>query len=159
MWQTLGVMAVEIRPATHDDLDWIIDELKEFAKFFDSKHSLFGDEETIKGMLDVCRTQHYLRVADRITDDRRIHLGFLAGTLTGHPFNTNIRTLTELLWWIKPEHRGTRAGLMLFDDFVAFGKAHADWILFGLEKISPVSDEFMLRKGFVHKERNFLMEV
>jgi hypothetical protein len=153
-------MAVEIRQATEHDIEWIIVELQAFSKFFDSKYPLLGDEQLVRGMLDACRRDHYLRVADRVGNGDAVHLGFLAGTVTGHPFNPQIKTLTELLWWVKPEHRGSRAGLMLFDDFVQFGKdIAANWIIFGLETISPVSDEFMIRKGFKHKERNFLMEL
>lgn len=86
-------------------------------------------------------------------------LGLIGGQLAPHPFNPELLVLTELFWWVDPEHRGGRAGAMLLDAFTAYGEEHAHWILFTLEHESPVNDRCLTKRGFALKERCYLREV
>ena len=76
-----------------------------------------------------------------------------------HIFNPKIMTLTEVFWWVKPEHRGSRAGRDLIEEFILWGKENVDWIITTLEENSPVNDSVFLNRGFKPKERSFIMEV
>ena len=49
--------------------------------------------------------------------------------------------------------------LQLLDEFVAWGKKNADWITFGVMTDTPVKDAALLKRGFVYREKAFLMEV
>lgn len=148
-------MSIKIRLATVDDIPWLISELRKFAEFFGTNLSLL-DEETAPGGLAFFITQHYFTIAEK---EDVGPIGFISGVLLPHPFNPKIMQLTETFWWVAEEHRQSRAGLMLFEEFVEFGKVNADWITFTLETASPVKDEFMMKRGFRNNERSFLYEV
>lgn len=159
-----------MREATPDDLDWLIQELRAFSGFYTSKLSLFPADESgpRAKMLDLINGQ-FVRIAEirnraepgAVTQGwlDGIRVGFIVGMLGTHFFNPEIRTFTEVFWWVTPEHRGTSAGARLFAEFVEFGKLVADWIVFGLEHNSPVKDETLLSRGFRHQERSFVLEV
>lgn len=76
-----------------------------------------------------------------------------------HPYNPAIRVLTETFWWVTPNARGSRAGLMLLDAFTAYGERNADWIVFTLEHHSPVNERTLTKRGFHLHERSYLREV
>lgn len=148
-------MSVQIRPATVDDIPWLMLELQKFSAFFGTRLQLF-DAETAPDILRGFIENHYFTIAQ---DDADGPVGFIAGLLLPHPFNPKIVQLTETFWWVKEEHRSGRAGLKLFEEFHEFGKLNADWIAFTLETHSPVKDHFMRKHGFKPNERCFLYEV
>lgn len=150
-------MSIVTRKATHEDIPWLKVELEKFAVFFGTQKSLFNPE-TADGVLSSIIDQHLFLIAHRV-DSPSDSLGFIAGLLSPHFLNTDIIQLTELFWWVKEEHRGTKAGLTLFEDFIRIGSVEADWISVSLETASPVKDEFLLKRGFKSQERSFLMEV
>jgi hypothetical protein len=84
-------------------------------------------------------------------------IGLVAGWAVMHPFNKEITTLSETFWWVSPEHRGSRAGLMLLNKFVEEGK-NFNWTLFTLEDKSPVNEKTLTKRGFKLKERTFILE-
>lgn len=85
-------------------------------------------------------------------------IGFVSGMLHQHLFNPNIIVLTETFWWVKEEHRGSRAGLVLLNEFTRIGKMKANWIAFTLEHHSPVNDRCLIKRGYAIKEHTYLLE-
>jgi hypothetical protein len=145
-----------VRAANINDLDEILVHLKEFAKFYKSKKSLYGEDEQfssnlIKGFIE----NHVFFVAVR--DDKVV--GFICGIVLPHAYNPKISTLTELFWWVQEDARSSRAGTLLLNEFIDYGKKNVDWIICTLEDDSPVSDSTFLKRGFRLKERSFLLEV
>lgn len=147
---------IRIRPATTDDLDWLIHELKEFSLFYGTKNGLFSTEEYTRHGMTTLMKDHLVFVAEK---DYVGPVGFIAGLYSHHIFNPTIRVLTEAFWWVPEQHRRSRAGYLLLQAFVDFGKENADWILFTLEHNSPVNPNALIDRGFKLKERSFLMEV
>lgn len=147
-------MAIEIRTATQADLDWLLIQLDDFAKFYKTKKDLFGDKVYARDYLSKLIDIHLFLIAEE--GDTR--MGFIAGLVVGHPFNPQISILQELFWWVPEEYRGTRAGLKLFNAFNEFGEEKCDWVSFTLENHSPVSDNFLTKRGFVEKETTYLRE-
>lgn len=145
-----------IRQALPSDIDWLISQLRAFSHFFGTKKPLFGDEEQARESMLAVVQNHVVYVAENA--DKTL-MGFIAGCLIPHPYNPKITVLSEAFWWVDELYRGTRAGLKLLNAFVAFGKAHADWITFTLEAKSPVNESCLLKRGFRLQERNYLMEV
>lgn len=145
-----------MREGRPDDIDWLVTQLREFSRFFGTRLPLFGDEAFVRAGLEVQIRDHFVAVA---VDERGTQLGFIAGILTPHMYNPAIKILCETFWWVMPEHRGTSAGARLLMEFVAFGKARADWLGFTLEHHSPVREETLIRHGFHLHERHYLMEV
>jgi hypothetical protein len=153
--RVLAPASVSIRPARPADIPWLIVQLREFSKFNDVKYEVFGDEGYAAQKLVEMMERHYFSVAERGNE----LLGFLAGYYVPHPFNPQIITLVEMFWWVASEHRCSRAGLMLLDDYVAWGKRHANWITFALQSNSPVNPKTLLKRGFIEQERSYLLEV
>ena len=149
-------MSVEIRPAQLSDIDWILSQLKEFADFYKTKTSLFGDSDYSREFITMLVTKHLFLVAD----SKEFGLiGFISGTVEPHPYNPKILSLNECFWWVEEKHRGSKAGLLLLNEFIRIGKQHCDWIWMTLESDSPVKDATLVRRGFKEQERSFLLEV
>lgn len=149
-------MSHSLRQATIEDLPQILDELKEFAKFYKSKISLFKDQETSEKIITSFIKEHLFIVAHNGNGD---FCGFISGMVLPHIYNPDIVTLVESFWWVKPEHRGTKAGALLLNAFIDFGKEHVDWIIATIEDDSPVNEDVFLKRGFRLKEKSYLMEV
>ena len=149
-------MQIVIRKGDHSDIPKVLEELKAFSEFYDSKYNLYKDDETsseiIKGIMD----NHLFLVALSPEDEL---VGFISGLIHPHLFNPDIKTLSEAFWWVKPEYRNSKAGSMLLKEYIEFGKLNADWIICTIERHSPVNDETFLKRGFRLQEKSFLMEV
>lgn len=144
-----------IRKASESDIAWIQSELKKFSAFYGSKLPLYPSEEYSDKAIRLFINDHYFSVAERAGK----LMGFISGFVSNHIYNPSIKVLTESFWWVAEEFRGTRAGLMLINEFVAYGKEVCDWIIFTLEHHSPVSDRTLLKRGFKEYERSFILEV
>lgn len=146
---------IAVRAALHEDKPWILDQLQAFSQFFDSARPLFPTMEYADSLLSVLiETQLFL-----VSRDENGLTGFIAGFIAHHPLNPDITVLNELFWWVKPECRGSRAGLLLLRAYEDYGKQHAHWIVMTLEADSPVHPDTLIRRGFRPKETTFLKEV
>ena len=153
--QYKGVDMIKVLPAVEDDIPWLLKELKCFSEFHGSKIPLFADHDhAVKVVTEMVRN-HLTFVA--FNGEER--MGLIAGYVLAHPFNPAIRVLQETFWWVPEVHRGSRAGALLLSTFIDWGKANVDWVHFGLEAKSPVSDKCLLKRGFKLQERNYLLEV
>ena len=148
-------MKVMIRKANSEDMPYLLQELKEFSKFIDTKRQVFSNEEYIKTNLQLIMDKHVFLVAEI----GALPVGFIAGFLTPHPMNPEINLLSEVFWWVDKAHRNTRAGLELLVAFIEHGKKHTDWITMTLESKSPVKEKALLRRGFRNMEYSYLLEV
>lgn len=147
---------ITIRRGKPEDMDWLIQELKLFSAFYDTKHPLFGHEQFVREGMTSMIEKHLVLIAEK---EGIGPVGFIAGLLVPHIFNPLIRCLSETFWWVEEKHRRGRAGFMLLQAFIDFGKQNADWILCTIESNSPVNPNVLLDRGFKLKERNFVMEV
>ncbi len=97
-------MTITVRPAAEHDVPWLISQLRMFDKFAGFKRSLMEDmEHAIKGCKQMVRDHLVLIAFDHpehgpLSADCEIELGFIAGYLTPHPFNPQLRVLTETFW-------------------------------------------------------------
>lgn len=145
-----------IRPAKLSDLVWITSELIKFSDFIPTKRKIFtGSEKTIEKIADLIES-HFFAIADHATHGP---VGMFCGMLMPHPMNEEIPTFMELFWWVSEEFRHSRAGLMLLNAGIEYGKNNAEFITISLESKSPIKDESLEKRGFVQLERTFLMEV
>lgn len=148
---------ISVRTAMAMDAPQLLEELRKFDVFFPANRSLIPDDrEEALAIVERLIAQGVFMLAVR---GSRI-IGFIAGTLTPHLFNPKIHVLCELLWWVTPDARGSRAGALLFNEFLEVGKREGvDWIVMTLEAGSPISDESLTKRGFKPMERSFLLEV
>jgi len=146
---------ITLRRAVALDVPWLLTQCRAFAEFFGSRHSLMPD--------DITATEKLTQLMDEdvgcfYVAENGQRLGFIAGVLSPHYFNPDLLQLTELLWWVSPEHRGSSAGARLLDAFDAYGQVHAKWIVFSLEHQSPVNPKSLERRGYLLHERSYLKE-
>ncbi len=144
-----------VREANEDDLDWIIVELTEFTNTVENKKSLRGPDEYWRiGLLNLINN-HVFFIAETYNREKA---GLIAGVFINHLFNPDIKVLSETFWWVSEKFRKTRAGLLLLNKFVSFGKENADWVLMSLESKSPVNEKCLTKRGFLLQERNYILE-
>lgn len=148
-------MGVGIRRAASGDVDWLLGQLRQFSSFYGTTRSLFGTEDSARSRVQDMVDDHVVFLYER----DGIRTGLIAGYLVPHPFNPEITMLAEAFWWVDPAHRGTSAGLKLFDAFTEYGKTNADWITMSLTDKSPVKPETLTRRGYRARETGFLLEV
>lgn len=146
---------MRVRDARATDIPWMLEELKTFSEFYGSRHPLFPEERTSRILLEELIVHELIWVAEERDEPR----GFLVASLTPHPYNPELRMLSCLLWWVRPEARGGRAARALFDAFQAYGRAHAQWIVMTITKDTPINPSSLEKRGFVPREVSYLLEV
>lgn len=83
------------------------------------------------------------------------YTGAIGGILTPNLFNPDLICLAEIFWYVLPEYRNTRSGLMLLNTFDACGQEKADETNMCLLVESPVSIKSLEKRGFEMKEISF----
>lgn len=146
---------VEVRAAAKEDIPWLLRQARAFDAAAGFKRGLMPEDAEALDLLEVLVENHPVFVA--VVDEEAA--GFIAGWYGAHPFNHKVRTLTEVLFWVAPEYRGTRAGLKLLDKFEECGRGIADWTVFTMEHDSPMRAEHLTKRGFRQIEKTFLLEV
>lgn len=141
---------ITIRNASLDDLPWIMEQSKGFAQFFGGKRLMQPTEEKLRQLVE---TQIVL-----IAENGTGPMGLIAGVLASNYWDESMVQLTEVAWWVAPEHRGSRAALTLLNAFDAIGSARADQTWMALESNSPVNTRTLEKRGFRLKETSWLKE-
>lgn len=145
---------ISIRNANQSDLEWIFEECVAFSRAYEAKFSLAGNRDYGIKFISNVIDNHLMLIA--VKDGERA--GFIAGLVTRHHFNPNIKQLAELFWWVPEKFRGSAVGGKLFLEFVAFGKQNCDCITMTVENHTPITDEALAKRGFKLTEKAYLME-
>lgn len=85
-----------------------------------------------------------------------IKVGGLGSVLVPHIFNPAYSVLVELAWYVLPEHRNSRAGIMLIDAFAEYAETVADESTLSLLASSQVNHKTLERRGYSPNEVGFL---
>lgn len=146
-----------IRRAEAKDIPWLLAQLQNFAQFFGTALSLFPrDAEKARLFVTWLIVDHIVFLAE---DKDQCRIGFIGGTLAGHPYNADVRTLSELFWWVAEPHRGSSAGARLLDTWVGYGRLNADLVFMSKLAHSPIDERALLKRGFAEHERTYLYDV
>lgn len=156
MTATATEPTIRVRDVRAKDTDWLVVQLRAFSQFFGTDKQLFTTADDVRERLPVLLAMGPCFIA---TQGDGLPIGFIAGLLAPHPYNPAIRVLTESFWWVEPNWRQTRAGLLLLEAFIRAGEECADWIHFTLEAKSPVNERTLTKRGFQLYERAYLREV
>jgi len=84
-------------------------------------------------------------------------VGALGALCVPNMFNPNITCLVEVFWWVSPEHRSGRAGLLLLNAFLSKSDKY-DESTMSLLTTSVVMNETLLKRGFELREFGFHKE-
>lgn len=86
-------------------------------------------------------------------------IGFIAGLVTGHPYDPQIKVLTESFFWVDVVYRRkSPASAHLLNVFSAWGHRNCDLVFMGLPPHTDISDRSMLKRGYRLAERYFVLE-
>ena len=147
-------MGYLVRRATELDLDFLVEEINEFSKFYDSRVlSGVALDDHMANLIKSVIKDHIIFICEK----DGVSLGFIAGMIHSHLFNPKARILSELAWWVKVEHRQSRAGLMLLNAYTEIGKEF-DWCIMSLEDKSPINQDCLIKRGFKAKETSYILE-
>lgn len=146
---------MSVRKATYEDIPWVLEELKDFADFFDSKNYIYGGDEYISNLCRDLIDNHVFYVYD---DQISGLIGFISGQISKHLYNKDISVLYELWWWVKPEHRKNGAGLELMEAFTKWGEENVNWTIFNFQMNTPINEKILLDRGYKPLEKVYILE-
>jgi hypothetical protein len=149
-------MRLKIRRATTDDLPWIMDQLREFSRYYRSEAIAFPNDAYAETYLTGLIEKHVFLLADSDADGL---IGLIAGALLPHPYNPEKLMMSEFFYWVSEKHQKTRAALMLLNAYVKLGQETADFITFSKLPHSPLSERALTKRGFKLTELSYLKEV
>lgn len=108
------------------------------------------------------RRQLYTLVDKMIADGtalivkyRGMPVGALGALLVPNTFNPEIITIAEVIWYVLPEYRQTRAGAMLLKEYVKISESLADECTLSTLPSSDVGNNSLGKKGFTLEEFGF----
>jgi RimJ/RimL family protein N-acetyltransferase len=146
---------MKIREATILDISVMAEEGIKFLKFLypDKQPDIVGLYDKLKYMI----SEHVVYVAE--IDGK--FAGAIGGLILPNFWWSRELDLTELFWWVTPEHRGSTAGYRLLQRFIKHGKddLRIERVIMTRESISPICEDVFTKRGFKLKEQNFVMEV
>lgn len=145
--------SVLVRPGVPSDIPWLLTQLRAFAAAYPVAITLYGDDAYAEGLVGTVMREQFLAVAE---DESGQSVGFIAGAYGTHPYNPDLRICSELWWWVVPESRGTRAGVLLLRELEHWADGLNAPLCLTVETDSPVSDRFLAKHGFVPAERQFI---
>lgn len=150
---------ITIRRATKDDIGYIVTQLADFSVAYGTRLPLFHSPSDVWPAVEQMVEHAIVLMAVSNEFGREMAAGFIAGIISPHPFNKNIRVLAEHFWWVNPAWRKSRAGAKLLQAFLAIGKQNADWVTMSMLETTPIADKHLVKRGFHLHERAYLMEV
>lgn len=136
-----------VSKASEDDKEWVLKQCEAFLRTADVNVPFN------KAHLLVLWNTPQIQVL--VVKHKGIRKGLGVYSTTGHPFNPDVSTFTELVWWVPEEHRNSRAGLILLDVMDTIATKH-DLALFSVLHNSPVAERALTKRGYKHKETAFV---
>lgn len=82
-------------------------------------------------------------------------IGAIGGILSPNVFNPQYTVLSEVFWYVLPEHRNSRAGLLLLKALEDRAKECSDELILSLLSSSPVQIKTMEKRGYALGEFSF----
>lgn len=82
-------------------------------------------------------------------------IGAIAGLIAPNLYNPDFSECIELFWYVLPEYRIGRAGLLLMDTLIARGRS-ADATVFSLLPTSNIKHKTLEKRGLQFRESGFI---
>ena len=139
-----------IRKATKEDIDWIVDiaikDMFSLIGFTKGYNPSYLKNKLIPYLID--------KGIVLVIKDYAV----IVGSINQHPFNPNILTATEFMWWVREDKRNGSYGYKLLMKFEEIAKKkNVDFIALSL--ISSNNIKSLEKKGYRLNEFSFLKEV
>ena len=150
---------ITIKTATQEDDDAIIEVMKRFAEaqpFNKLKVAAeqYNDHHVRKVLFGI-RTSGVILLALKDNEIAGLFMAVKAPDM----WVPNIRVMTELVWWVNPEHRESSAGLRLLKEYTKIGekmvkKGEIATFTMTLLETSPIRN--MEKRGWTPVETNYV---
>lgn len=116
---------------------------------------------------ELLNKENIYRLVDKmIVDDTAIiafkdgePVGCIGALLVPNTYNPEIASLVELIWYVLPEHRKSRAGFLLLEKYIELAKELADEATLSLLAGSQVNFDSLSKRGFHQEEYSFRMVI
>lgn len=144
-------MTVTVRTAIAEDKQWVVTVAAKRMLVDEVGREDFYNEEDCGRLFEFGLTNGIILIAE----SDGIPVGCISGIFTSNMFNSKLITLQEIFWYVLPQHRQGRAGLLLLNLFCQVGSTTAHDINMSLLDKSPVNLRILERKGFTFKEMAF----
>lgn len=145
-------MTITVRIAELKDLDWIVNS---------ASVNMIGIELQRPDLIYLPRLYQIVEkgIGEKtffLAEDGDVPVGVLGSLLSEHLLNPSVKLLTELLWYVLPEYRKTRAGFLLFKYFDNTAKQIAhESVLSILTASSEINIDSLEKRGFKLNEFAF----
>lgn len=146
-------MKYSVRVADYNDLPWILDDAGVKMIQEEVKQPELYNRATMTNIVIAAIEKETVFIGT--ADEQPV--GVIGGIIVPHYLNAEKTTLAEIMWYVYPEYRETRVGLLMLKKYSERAKDF-DYATFSLLAGSPISDRTLERYGFHLKERSFLME-
>lgn len=134
---------MRVERASWVDVGWIVGELPAFCQMHNAWEFYPGPKKAREMLAGFVETQYLTVAYDWVKP-----VGFLLAIVGAHALNPELRTASEALWWAPSN---PRAGLLLLDEFVKWGKENVDYMTFSL--VDAAGERALARRGLVYGER------
>jgi len=139
-------MSWHVRSATTDDAQWLVESTGRMARepLWHTDARLLPEDPNYCGVLWLDAIAHHLVLVVEREGER---CGMLLGYLQPHPFNGRPSACTGL-WYVAPEQRHTRAGLLLLQAYTDWCRANVDYFVFTMHQPGNAGHDTMRRLGY-----------
>lgn len=145
-------MTYEIKPATEKDRQWVVGTAaKRMVEEEIGRSDLYVPAQIAMFFHRVVKDETGLICWK---DGKRV--GMVGGILLPHHLRPSYVVLTEIVWYVDPDYRQTRAATLLMNGYKKLIDEKADEGIFSLLAHTPVDDSSMERMGFKPYERNYI---
>jgi hypothetical protein len=142
-----------VRKAKVADIPWLMAELEKFAAYYGVPQLFPSKREAFTALSDQVDTWVFYIAA---INGKPVAL--CAGEIIPHPYNSALFVLVEKYWWTAEAHRGSRAGLLVFEAFLAHADQHHLAVSMSLLPHSKVNERTLTKRGFRLVELTYLKE-
>jgi hypothetical protein len=139
--------------ATVEDVEWIATIAAKRMLEEELNKPQYYSFQTVANLIMVGISSETVWVAYK----DNLKVGALGALIVPNPFNPKITTLTEVFWWVDPEHRTGKAALQLLTKFVTKSNEF-DEATFSLLNHSNVVAKALEKRGFKSREYGFHKE-
>lgn len=135
-------------------MTWLMSQAPNFFSFLQTRHSLYNEQQIALIFRELLKNGIVL-----VVEKEGNVVGALGATVGGHPYNPTLLSAFEVFWWVEEKHRDSRAGILLFNEYIRFSKER-ECKMVHISKLehSPFKEEFLVKKGFSLVEKAYLME-
>jgi len=141
-----------VRLATDEDTPWIVDVAAKKMICEEMDHPSVYSRSDVEQVTKACMGTIW------VVENYGVKVGVLGALPSRHPFNSQIKTLVELIWFVDRDFRSTRVGFLLLKAFLSQSENY-DILTLSTLPTSNVKNSSLSKLGFELKELGYIKGV